>query len=133
MSNSHQRPSNVNEYIQALLQSERLGSQVVFHRVLPGKPAHWSAPVSHWPPEIRQALEARGISKLYRHQIQAIELIQSGRHVIVATPTASGKTLIYNLPTLELFRQDPGARCLYIFPLKALAQDQLRAFEGLSA
>jgi DEAD/DEAH box helicase domain-containing protein len=132
MSNSHHLPSKVTEYIRALVQSERLGSQVVFHRVLPGKPARRSDLDSNWPPEIRQALKAQGISKLYQHQIRAIELIQGGQHVIVATPTASGKTLIYNLPTLAAFRKEHNAKSLYIFPLKALAQDQLRAFEQLA-
>lgn len=56
---------------------------------------------------------------------------RAGRDVIVTTPTASGKTLVYNLPVLERFAQDPDARALYIFPLKALAQDQKAAFERL--
>jgi DEAD/DEAH box helicase domain-containing protein len=125
--------SKVNEYLQSLIKSERLGSQVVFHTVLPEQPALWSHVKSNWSPEIRHALESLGIRKLYQHQIQAIELIQGGQHVIVATPTASGKTLIYNLPTLEEFQRENNSKSLYIFPLKALAQDQLRAFEQLAA
>ncbi len=133
MSNNHQPAPTVTEYIHALIESERLGSQVVFHRVLPEKPALWSKVKSNWSPELRHALKAGGISKLYQHQVQAIELIRGGQHVIVATPTASGKTLIYNLPTLEACRKEHNSKSLYIFPLKALAQDQLRAFEQLSA
>jgi DEAD/DEAH box helicase domain-containing protein len=133
MSTAIQPPSKIKEYLQSLIKSERLGSQVVFHRVLPEKTARWSNVKSNWSPEIRHALIAGGIRKLYQHQVQAIELIQDGRHVIVATPTASGKTLIYNLPTLAGFQQENNARSLYIFPLKALAQDQLRAFEQLTA
>lgn len=125
--------SNVNEYVHSLIKSERLGSQVVFHRVLPEFPAGWSQAEPNWSPEIRRALAALGIRRLYRHQVRAIELVQGGQHVIVATPTASGKSLIYNLPTLERFQQDPNSKSLYIFPLKALAQDQLRAFEHLAA
>ena len=133
MSTANQSPSKIKEYLQSLIKSERLGSQVVFHRVLPEETARWSNVKSNWSPEIRHALKAGGIRKLYQHQVQAIELIQEGRHVIVATPTASGKTLIYNLPTLADFQQENNARSLYIFPLKALAQDQLRAFEHLTA
>jgi len=133
MSITHHHTSRVNEYIHSLIQSKPLGSQVVFHRVLPDKPALWSKEKSNWSPQIRQALQAAGISKLYRHQVQAIDLIQGGQHVIVATPTASGKTLIYNLPTLDEFQQENNSKSLYIFPLKALAQDQLRAFEQLTA
>ncbi|CAB1061211.1 ATP-dependent RNA helicase, DEAD/DEAH box family [Olavius sp. associated proteobacterium Delta 1] len=132
MSITNHPPPKVKEYVQSLVKSERLGSQVVFHTVLPEKPALWSNVKSNWSPEIRQALKVRGIRKLYQHQVQAIELIQSGRHVVVATPTASGKTLIYNLPTLEKFQKENHAKSLYIFPLKALAQDQLRAFERLA-
>jgi len=131
---SHYHPApNASEYIQSLLESERLGSQVVFHTVLPEEAARWSNIKSDWPPQIRQALKAQGIGKLYQHQIQAIELIQDGQHVIVATPTASGKTLIYNLPTLAEFQKNNRSKSLYIFPLKALAQDQLRAFEQMAA
>ena len=133
MSRDHHRTPNASEYIQSLIKSERLGSQVVFHTVLPEEAARWSNIKSDWSPQIRQALKARGIRKLYQHQIQAIELIQGGQHVIVATPTASGKTLIYNLPTLEEFQKNNRSKSLYIFPLKALAQDQLRAFEHLAA
>jgi DEAD/DEAH box helicase domain-containing protein len=133
MSRTHQSPSKIKEYIQSLIKSESLGSQVVFHTVLPEEAGSWSNMKSDWSPRIHQALKARGIRKLYRHQVQAIELIQAGRHVIVATPTASGKTLIYNLPTLEKFEKENNSKSLYIFPLKALAQDQLRAFEHLAA
>ena len=132
MDNAYHPPSKTKEYLQSLLKSARLGSQVVFHTVLPENHALWSQIDPNWSQKIRNALESLGISKLYQHQIQAIELIQGGRHVIVATPTASGKTLIYNLPTLEAFQKENSSKSLYLFPLKALAQDQLRAFEQLA-
>ncbi len=59
--------------------------------------------------------------------------VRSGRHVVVATPTASGKTLIYNLPLMESVLENPEARAIYLFPLKALAQDQLRLFQALAS
>ncbi|MGD0500078.1 MAG: DEAD/DEAH box helicase [Bryobacteraceae bacterium] len=76
-------------------------------------------------PRLRSALEARGIARLYSHQAEAFEAIQAGKHVAVVTPTASGKTLCYNLPVLNLLLADPEARAMYLFPTKALAEDQL--------
>ncbi len=106
---------------------------MVFQKTLPATPGVWADPRKRWPAPIRALLNSVGIEKLYRHQAQAVDLIRSGRHVVVATPTASGKTLIYNLPALETFLADPDATALYIFPLKALAQDQLQTFEALAA
>jgi DEAD/DEAH box helicase domain-containing protein len=74
---------------------------------------------------IRGALAARGIDGLYSHQAAAVEHALRGRHAVVVTPTASGKTLCYNLPVLQTMRSNPGARALYLFPTKALSQDQV--------
>jgi DEAD/DEAH box helicase domain-containing protein len=106
---------------------------VVFQKALPATGAEWGDPREPLPDSIRAVLEAAGITKLYRHQATAIDFIRDRRHVIVATPTASGKTLVYDLPVLEHFLSDPDATALYIFPLKALAQDQLQTFETLSS
>ena len=125
--------SPIDEFIKSFLASERLGSQVVFQKTLPTTRAKWAEPQAPWPHPIRAVMKSAGIKKLYRHQAEAIDLIRSGRHVIVATPTASGKTLVYDLPVLEHFLADPDATALYIFPLKALAQDQLQTFEALAA
>src|SRR3954447_17687199 len=76
------------------------------------------------------ALEKRGITRLYSHQAEAFEQIDAGRHVVIVTPTASGKTLCYNLPVLNLLLRDPGARAMYLFPTKALAEDQLQELHG---
>jgi DEAD/DEAH box helicase domain-containing protein len=81
-------------------------------------------------PPLRQALLARGIRQLYSHQAEAFDHAVSGRNVVVVTPTASGKTLCYNLPVLQRLAADPGARALYLFPTKALAEDQLAEFQG---
>jgi DEAD/DEAH box helicase domain-containing protein len=80
-------------------------------------------------PALRQALEDRGIHRLYSHQAEAFEQILQDRNVVVVTPTASGKTLCYNLPVLNLVASDPGARALYLFPTKALAEDQLHQLQ----
>lgn len=77
-------------------------------------------------PRLRQALDSRGIRQLYTHQSEAYEVTASGRNVVVVTPTASGKTLCYNLPVLNGLLSEPGARAFYLFPTKALAEDQLQ-------
>jgi DEAD/DEAH box helicase domain-containing protein len=76
-------------------------------------------------PRLERALHARGIDQLYTHQAEAIAHALAGRNVVAVTPTASGKTLCYNLPVLQRILTDRSARALYLFPTKALAQDQL--------
>src|SRR5512139_1497360 len=77
------------------------------------------------PKPLADSLLARGISKLYSHQSEAFAAVKAGENVVLATGTASGKTLAYNLPVLTNLLQDREARALYLFPTKALAQDQL--------
>ena len=81
---------------------------------------------------LRQVLAARGIDQLYTHQAAAVEHALAGRNVVITTPTASGKTLCYNAPVLSAILTDPSARALYLFPTKALAQDQLAELHELS-
>src|SRR5215475_6423829 len=83
-------------------------------------------------PHLADALRARGIEALYTHQAQALELLGKGGHCVVVTPTASGKTLCYNLPVLQALVTESAARALYLFPTKALAQDQLAELEELA-
>ncbi|HXG88116.1 MAG TPA: DEAD/DEAH box helicase [Vicinamibacterales bacterium] len=80
---------------------------------------------------LRAALEKRGISQLYSHQAEAFAQVAAGRNIVVTTPTASGKTLCYNLPVLDAVLRDPSARALYLFPTKALAQDQMAELHEL--
>ena len=82
-------------------------------------------------PALAGALASRGIRDLYVHQADCFEHVIAGRNVVVITPTASGKTLCYNLPVLNRLLSDPGARAAYLFPTKALAEDQLHEFNGL--
>ncbi len=125
--------SKIDDFLGSLSLSKRLGSQIVYQHTQPATSASWAEPTDPWPHAIKTLLDSAGIRALYRHQAQAIDLIRSRRHVIVATPTASGKTLVYDLPVLEQFLADPDSTALYIFPLKALAQDQLQTFELLAA
>ena len=125
-------PAGVGEYIAALLASAKMGDQVTHHRLLPGAEPVFAPSRLPWPRAIGNLLEERGV-RLYSHQALATDHIRAGHSVVVATPTASGKSLIYNLPVLERHLHDPDARALYLFPLKALAQDQLAAFTALTA
>src|SRR5690606_17946144 len=84
------------------------------------------------PPALAEALQARGIRSLYSHQAQAWEAAWAGRHVVVATPTASGKSLCYTLPVVSAALEQ-GAKALYLFPTKALAQDQVAELLELNA
>ena len=123
---------NVAEYISFLKTRWEGRHDLVHHEVVPGRgPAFAGPPPLH--PEIESMLGARGLLPLYSHQARALELIAKGRNVVVATPTASGKSLIYNLPVLDAVMKEEEARALYLFPLKALAQDQLRHIEELAS
>lgn len=82
------------------------------------------------PAKLRDVLVQRGIEKLFVHQAESFEALNRGENVVVVTPTASGKTLCYNLPVLCRLMEDPEARALYIFPTKALAEDQLHEFHS---
>jgi DEAD/DEAH box helicase domain-containing protein len=81
-------------------------------------------------PALRESLTARGISRLYSHQAEAFAHASGGRNVVIVTPTASGKTLCYNLPVLNRLIAEPGARAMYLFPTKALSEDQLQEFQS---
>ncbi len=126
---SHQ---DINEYIASLIASPRLADQVAHHRLLPALPARHAQTARPLPPAVSALMRAAGIEALYSHQAAAIDAIRQGRHTVTATPTASGKTLIYNLPFFEKLLNRPGARALYLFPLKALAQDQLAGFRRMA-
>jgi DEAD/DEAH box helicase domain-containing protein len=82
-------------------------------------------------PRVRDALAAAGIHELFTHQVEAWEAAGLGEHLVVATGTASGKTLAFNLPVLDALAREPKLRAIYLYPTKALAQDQIRALTKL--
>ncbi|WP_245590200.1 DEAD/DEAH box helicase [Desulfobulbus elongatus] len=120
----------VAEYIAALKGSGKFGPQVVAHRTVAA-----SAPVIVPPDGLADVLQRllldAGVQGLYTHQQEAIAHVLAGRNTVVATPTASGKSLIYTLPVLHTLLREPDAKALYLFPLKALAQDQLKTARHL--
>ncbi|MDR7481546.1 MAG: DUF1998 domain-containing protein [Armatimonadota bacterium] len=108
------------------------GGQIVHVRFLPPRPPRHADLAPPLPPALAARLRQRGIERLYTHQVAAVEAARRGEHLAVVTSTASGKTLCYTLPVLEALLADPRACALFLFPTKALAQDQLdslRAFE----
>jgi len=115
-----------------LLTSPSTGPCITASRHFPARAPVLTSFPSSLDPRIGEALRRRGIAELYSHQARAWELIEKGHHVVVVTPTASGKTLCYNLPALQALVHQPDARVLYLFPTKALAQDQLAELEELA-
>ncbi len=107
------------------------GRNALLDRVLPGTEGRYAPIPSELASGVAAALEKRGVDRLYAHQARSLELAGAGRHVVVATPTASGKSLCYNLPVLDRLAREPDARALYLFPTKALSRDQEEALRAL--
>ena len=123
---------NLAQLLDRLRGDERFLQNVTRWEVMPGQPArHADWPQDLAPPLIA-ALRARGIEHLYSHQAAAVAQALAGRSVVVPTPTASGKTLCYNLPVFDALLRDPEARALYLFPTKALSQDQMHEAHALA-
>ncbi|HYM16095.1 MAG TPA: DEAD/DEAH box helicase [Dehalococcoidia bacterium] len=100
-------------------------------RELPELPPRYAQFPLATDPRLVDALARRNIDRLYTHQAQALAAVLQRQSVVVVTPTASGKTLCYNLPVLQRILDDPEARALYLFPTKALAQDQMQELHAL--
>jgi DEAD/DEAH box helicase domain-containing protein len=104
---------------------------ITLDHVIPAAAAKFAPLPDDLRPDLAAALATRGIESLYSHQADAYRAVRSGRHLVVVTPTASGKTLCYNLPVLQRLLENPDRRALYVFPTKALAQDQLAELSAL--
>jgi DEAD/DEAH box helicase domain-containing protein len=121
----------VRNIVELLSARDRNGEVITALHRIPARPAQW-APIPAWVhPELAAAYRDKGVHQLYSHQARAIDLLHAGRNAVVVTPTASGKTLCYNLPVLNSVLENPDVRALYLFPTKALAQDQLAELHGL--
>src|SRR3954465_12351447 len=103
------------------------GEELAYLGSEPAREAHTAPLPEKLHPRVREALTGHGIDQLYTHQAQAWEAAARGEHLIVTTGTASGKTLAFNLPVLDALAREPKQRALYLYPTKALAQDQLRS------
>ncbi len=110
--------------IDRLLSDPAFAPHIVLERTLPATPGEFVPFPADLDPRISAALAAKGIDRLYSHQAGVWNAVRQGQNAVVVTPTASGKTLCYNLPTLQALLEDERARALYLFPTKALSQDQ---------
>lgn len=120
-------------FLKRLLTHDWKTARVVHHAVLEAQDPQYGGPQEPLPEPIMHALHALGIHHLYTHQAAALDLLRSGRHVVVSTATASGKSLIYNMAVTEALLQDPHAHALYLFPIKALSRDQWDALNTFFA
>ena len=107
--------------------------QIVHDQVIPPRDARHAKPLHALHPALHRRLETLGLWPLYVHQAQAIDAALDGANIIVATPAASGKSLCYHIPVLQSILEDRGARALYLYPTKALAQNQLLKLKALTA
>ncbi|MEX1297692.1 MAG: DEAD/DEAH box helicase [Desulfotignum sp.] len=119
------------EYIQSLKAYKGFAGDIVCHRTLDPVPARYARTLPGFTHDLTPLLGELGITRLYVHQQAAMDRILSGSHTVIATPTASGKSLVYNLPVADRLLSDPSATALYLFPLKALARDQLDTVQDL--
>ena len=103
------------------------GEEIAYLTTEPAREARLTSLPDELHPRVREALAAQGIDQLYTHQRAAWDAAARGEHVVVTTGTASGKTLAFNLPVLDAIAREPKQRALYLYPTKALAQDQLRS------
>src|SRR3954447_5563109 len=126
------QPAGTVETLERLLADPEIAQAVVAHRVLPERAAQ-TAPFPGWlDKRLVRALHGQGIEMLYTHQAESLAALKRGEDIVVVTPTASGKSLCFNLPVLQSVTEDAAARALYLFPTKALSQDQLAAFREIA-
>ncbi|MFC6332154.1 DEAD/DEAH box helicase [Paenibacillus septentrionalis] len=119
------KAANMSEWLENLKGQKEIMDNVTEWRTIPPREAVHAPLPDGLHPELHKALQQKGIGQLYSHQAAAFTAAASGAHVVTVTPTASGKTLCYNLPVLQEIVSNPESRALYMFPTKALAQDQV--------
>ncbi len=125
------KPRGVADVVTNWLAEGKVRPCLAAERMLPPHEANL-ADLPALAPGLVAALKKRGVSSLYAHQVQAIEAARGGRHVVVATPTASGKSLCFHLPVLQAIHDDPTASALFLYPTKALSRDQEHGIHQLT-
>ena len=123
----------LHDFINQLKENAEYRDILSHYNYLPANEAEYVAGDAGLAPGVAAGLARLGIEQLYSHQGEALGHIRAGKNLLVATPTASGKTMIYNLPVIESLLDNPKGHALYLFPLKALEQDQLKALQELDA
>ncbi|MBU1195285.1 MAG: DEAD/DEAH box helicase [Proteobacteria bacterium] len=122
---------SLEEYISALKNYKRFKGDIVCHRTVEPARAVFASVLPEFKHDLSFVLKSLGVKQIYSHQKTAIEMILRGVHTVIATPTASGKSLVYNLPVIDQLIENPDAHALYLFPLKALARDQMDTIQNL--
>lgn len=122
---------NLIQYMEALRRDPSFMQNVTAWKVLPPRPAKYADFPEALDSRVKEVLNRRGIYRLYSHQRQAVEAAVAGQDLVVVTPTASGKTMCYNIPVLDAILKDDAARALYLFPTKALSSDQVAELYSL--
>jgi DEAD/DEAH box helicase domain-containing protein len=124
--------TRVHEVLDGFASRDHNGEILTAVRHFPAREAQWADFPAWVSPDLASAYAAKGIRRLYTHQAAAAEAVHAGKNVVIVTPTASGKTLCYNLPVLNATLENSDSRALYLFPTKALAQDQLAELHDLN-
>src|SRR6266851_4808950 len=124
--------TRVHEVLESFAARDHNGEILTAVRHFPAREAQWADFPAWVHPDLASAYAAKGIRRLYTHQSEAAEAVHAGKNVVIVTPTASGKTLCYNLPVLNAVLENSDSRALYLFPTKALAQDQLAELHDLN-
>ncbi len=124
--------SAVRDVLDVFAARDRDGEMLTAVRHFPAREAQWAEFPAWVRADLRAVYQAKGIRRPYTHQAAAAEAVHTGKNVVIVTPTASGKTLCYNLPVLNEILEKPDSRALYLFPTKALAQDQLAELHDLN-
>ena len=124
--------TRVHEVLDAFAARDLNGEMLTAIRHFPAREAQWAEFPAWVNPALADVYAAKGIRRLYTHQAAAAEAVHAGKNVVIVTPTASGKTLCYNLPVLNTVLENSDTRALYLFPTKALAQDQLAELHDLN-
>jgi DEAD/DEAH box helicase domain-containing protein len=124
--------TRVRQVLDGFAARDRDGETLTAVRHYPAREAQWAEFPAWVHAELRAAYNAKGIRQPFTHQAAAAEAVHAGKNVVIVTPTASGKTLCYNLPVLDAILENDDTRALYLFPTKALAQDQLAELHDLN-
>jgi DEAD/DEAH box helicase domain-containing protein len=124
--------ARVSQVLDGFAERDERGEILTAVRNYPARAAQWAEFPAWVDEKLKKAYSAKGIQQLYSHQAAAAEAVHAGKNIVIVTPTASGKTLCYNLPVLNAILGDTDTRAMYLFPTKALAQDQLAELYDLN-
>ncbi|OXM16452.1 DEAD/DEAH box helicase [Paenibacillus herberti] len=126
------RADGLDDWLEELKQDPEIMDHVTHWQTIPPREARAREFPDNLHPKLADALRKKGIDRLFTHQDDAYREVRGGRNIVAVTPTASGKTLCYNLPVLQSLLENEGGRALYLFPTKALAQDQVAELQTLA-